>query len=297
MAKIDINAIQRANILLTRRLMKAGYINQIYVMEYYGYPSCTYKGYICKAYRAELRFEQVSKNEFKQAAKLRMIDTNIINTVNKEILLSNANEYLYEGINCDEDILIEISVSKAFSEDDWKKYRKYPKAFRERTYDCMFDTITDKRIRKDMSYIYEEMPDEDKEIILSTNEILGNNRVREQKLPREIPIQYIITLKSVSPIELISDSCPIISNTLFTYVNLDNTYISSDDTSEFICNNPMLRVLDISGMEHPEIKYAESMFMNNKRLHTIKGFSNLKFGNKVCNKSLFNWDYRLKNLE
>lgn len=288
MAKIDYEAIRIANILLKRNMLKNGGLEQRIAEDESSIPGMSNgdlencKNYISKPYIAELRIRQAPIKEFNdKTAKLKILGINEEDLNKSDVRLDGMNRYLMQDLSRAEDILIEIEEEPAFTAEEWRLYRKHKDGFKEELKTCMYEITTKESLAR-AGIILNEIEEEGEKILKTCkSELLDIPDKSQYNLLEEIPIKYVVTISSKTPIEVTSKH--FVKFTMFTYINMSDTYINNKTAWWFISGNSMLKMVDISGIRVTPLSRASYMFEDNKRLHTIIGLSNLKF-NKGAHK-------------
>lgn len=287
MAKIDYGAIGIADTLLKRNMLKNGTLEQkiaedesnISGMSNGDLENC--KDYISKPYIAELRIRQAPIEEFNdKTAKLKILGINEEDLKKSNVRLDGMSRYLMQDLN-GEDIIIEIEEEPAFKAEDWKLYRKNKDTFKEELNTCMYEITTKESLARAGIILNDIEEEGEKTLKTCRSELLDIPDKSQHNLPEEIPIKYVVTISSKTPIEVTSKH--FVKFTMFTYINMSDTYINNKTAWWFISGNSMLKMVDISGIKVTPLSRASYMFEDNKRLHTIIGLSNLKF-NKGAHK-------------
>ena len=277
MAIVGSDIIKIADTLLRRNMLKNDSLEQIEVRQNF----IRYEYYISKPYIAELRFKQIPSDEFdRKTIKLKMLGTSIDELEGDEIKLEGSNSYIMQDLN-DEDVLIEIEEEPAFTDKDWKTYRKYKDVFKEELDTCMYEITTKESLAR-AGIKLEEIEEEETALKTYWLQLKEKPDRSSYNLPEEIPIQYVVTISSKTPIEI--DYEQNIRHTTFTYINFKGTYINIDTYKnkgcrimQFISSNPMLKKLNISGVQLKYIKQLADMIWDNPRLKTIiADLSNIK---------------------
>lgn len=278
MAIVDSDIFEIADVLLRRNMLKNGNLEQKMLSEtnaLLSENSVTYKHYISKPYIAELRFKQISSDEFdRKHAKLKLFNINFNINIDElewsEIKLEGGNSYIMQDLN-DEDTLIEIEEEPAFTTENWRLYRKYKDVFKEELDTCMYEITTKESLAR-AGIELEEIQEEERTLKTRWLNIIDVPDRSSYDLPEEIPTHYVVTISSKTAIEIKYDY---IYYTLFTYINLKNTYININDyineykITKFIVDNLMLKKLDISILRLDSIKQLAKIIDNCPRLKTI----------------------------
>ena len=282
MAIIDLDITEIADVLLRRNMLRNGGLEQIEVRESF----LSYEYYISKPYIAELRFKQIPSDEFdRKIAKLKLFNINI-NTdelEGREIKLKGGNSYIMQDLN-DEDMLIEIEEEPAFTAENWRLYRKYKDVFKEELDTCMYEITTKESLAR-AGIKLEEIQEEERNLKTEWLNIIDVPDRSSYELPEEIPMHYVVTILSKTAIEIVY-GC--IYYTLFTYINLKNTYININDfINEYrITDNLMLKKLDISTLKLDSIEQLANIINNCPRLKTIMAdLSNIKLSEEKLKES------------
>ena len=288
MAIVDLDITEIADVLLRRNMLRNGGLEQIEVRESF----LSYEYYISKPYIAELRFKQIPSDEFdRKIAKLKLFNFNIDELEGNEIKLEGGNSYIMQDLN-DEDMLIEIEEEPAFTAENWRLYRKYKDVFKEELDTCMYEITTKESLAR-AGIELEEIQEEEKEITLKAHNtwLIERPDRSSYNLSEEIPIRYVVTISSKTPIEI--DYEQNIRHTVFTYFNLKDTYINIDAYKnkgyrimKFISSNIMLKKLDMSGVKLKSIKQVNDIIEDNPRLKTIIfDLSNIKLSEEKLKES------------
>lgn len=287
MAIVDLDITEIADVLLRRNMLRNGSLEQKMLSEtndMLSGNSATYKHYISKPYIAELRFKQIPSDEFdRKTAKLKLFNFNIDELEESEIKLKGGNSYIMQDLN-DEDMLIEIEEEPAFTAKSWRLYRKYKDVFKEELDTCMYEITTKESLAR-AGIELEEIQEEERTLKTEWLNIIDVPDRSSYNLSEEIPIRYVVTISSKTPIEIIY-GC--IYHTLFTYINLKNTYININDLiNEYrIMGNLMLKKLDISTLKLDSIEQVNDIIEDNPRLKIIiADLSNIKLSEEKLKES------------
>lgn len=287
---VGSDIIKIADVLLRRDMLINDSLEQIEVRGNF----LSYEYYISKPYIAELRFKQIPSDEFdRKTAKLKIFGIGIDELEGDEIKLEGGNSYIMKDSNNDEDVLIEIEEESAFTDKDWKTYRKYKDVFKEELDTCMYEITTKKSLARAGIELEEIQEEEEKEITLKAHNtwLIERPDRSSYNLPEEIPIRYVVTISSKTPIEI--DYEQNIRHTVFTYFNLKDTYINIDAYKnkgyrimKFISSNIMLKKLDMSVVKLKSIKQVNDIIEDNPRLKTIIfDLSNIKLSEEKLKES------------
>lgn len=287
MVIVDLDITEIADVLLRRNMLRNGGLEQKILSEtndMLSGNSATYKHYISKSYIAELRFKQISSDEFdRKLAKLKLFNFNIDELEGNEIKLEGGNSYIMQDLN-DEDMLIEIKEEPAFTAENWRLYRKYKDVFKEELNTCMYEITTKESLAR-AGIELEKIQEEERTLKTEWLNIIDVPDRSSYELPEEIPMHYVVTILSKTAIEIVYGS---IYYTLFTYINLKNTYININDfINEYrITDNLMLKKLDISTLKLDSIEQLANIINNCPRLKTIiADLSNIKLSEEKLKES------------
>lgn len=287
MAIVDLDITEIADVLLRRNMLRNGGLEQKILSEtndMLSGNSATYKHYISKPYIAELRFKQISLDEFdRKLAKLKLFNFNIDELEGNEIKLEGGNSYIMQDLN-DEDMLIEIEEEPAFTAENWRLYRKYKDVFKEELNTCMYEITTKESLAR-AGIELEKIQEEERTLKTEWLNIIDVPDRSSYELPEEIPMHYVVTILSKTAIEIVY-GC--IYYTLFTYINLKNTYININNfINEYkIMNNLMLKKLDILTLKLDSIEQLANIINNCPRLKTIiADLSNIKLSEEKLKES------------
>ena len=286
MIMITSDTIRTADALLRRNMLRneglwQGEIDDTSYLSKAFMPPYAY--YVSKPYIAELRVKQASEEEFdKKIAKLKIFNTDIgISELLKyDMKINDVNRYIMKDLSDDGDVIIEIEEEPAFTDKDWKTYRKYKDVFKEELDTCMYEITTKESLAR-AGIVLNEIQEEEETLKVCLSEFIDKPDRSSYELPEEVPIRYAVTISSKTPIDI---TClDNIKDTMFTCMELNDNYIWDEDeyidtieyvyhTSEkykFIYNNPMLKKLDISGIKPSSIKRIAGMVYDNSRFKTI----------------------------